>query len=83
MWLGGYRVGLPIGEDQGSSRPWWLGGYRVGLPIGKDQCSSRPADVSKLGQFRSPHVALCLLEETLRAVDPVYLVSNHSLCQGK
>ena len=31
--------------------------------------------VSKLGQFRSPHICLCLLEETLNAGGPFYLVS--------
>ena len=31
--------------------------------------------VSKLTQFCSPHICLCLSEETLKASDPFYLVS--------
>ena len=31
--------------------------------------------VSKLRQFRSPHICLCLSEETLKAGGPFYLVS--------
>ena len=31
--------------------------------------------VSKLGQFRLPHICLCLSEETLKAGWPLYLVS--------
>ena len=34
-----------------------------------------PIAVSKLRQFRSPHICLCLSEETLRAAGPFYLVS--------
>ena len=30
---------------------------------------------SKLGQFRSPRICLCLSEETLKAGGPFYLVS--------
>ena len=30
--------------------------------------------VSKLKQFHSPHICLCLSEETLKAGDPFYLV---------
>ena len=30
---------------------------------------------SKLRQFRSPHICLCLSEETLKASGPFYLVS--------
>ena len=34
-----------------------------------------PTAVSKLMQFRSPHICLCLSEETLKAGGPFYLVS--------
>ena len=34
-----------------------------------------PTAVLKLRQFRSPHICLCLLEETLKAGGPFYLVS--------
>ena len=34
-----------------------------------------PAAVSKIRQFRSPHICLCLSEETLKAGGPFYLVS--------
>ena len=34
-----------------------------------------PTAVSKLRQFRSPHICLCLSEETLKAGGPFYLVS--------
>ena len=33
------------------------------------------AAVSKLKQFHSPHICLCLSEETLKASGPFYLVS--------
>ena len=41
----------------------------------EDGGSIPPAAVSKLRQFRSPHICLCLLEETLKAGGPFYLVS--------
>ena len=34
-----------------------------------------PTAVSKLRQFRSPHICLCLSEETLKAGGPFYLLS--------
>ena len=34
-----------------------------------------PVAVSKLRQFHSPHICLCLLEETLKAGGPFYRVS--------
>ena len=34
-----------------------------------------PTAVSKLRQFRLPHICLCFLEETLTAGGPFYLVS--------
>ena len=34
-----------------------------------------PTAVSKLRQFRSPHICLCLSEETLKVGGPFYLVS--------
>ena len=34
-----------------------------------------PAAILKLRQFRSPHICLCLSEETLKASGPFYLVS--------
>ena len=40
-----------------------------------DDGSIPPTAVSKLRQFRSPHICLCLLEETLKAGGPFYLVS--------
>ena len=40
-----------------------------------DGGSIPPAAVSKLRQFRSPHICLCLSEETLKAGGPFYLVS--------
>ena len=40
-----------------------------------DGGSIPPTPVSKLRQFRSPHICLCLSEETLKAGGPVYLVS--------
>ena len=33
-----------------------------------------PTAISKLRQFRSPHICLCLSEETLKAGGPFYLV---------
>ena len=35
-----------------------------------------PAAVSKLRQFRSPHICLCLSEDTLKAGGPFYHVST-------
>ena len=46
-----------------------------------DGGSIPPTAVSKLRQFRSPHICLCLSEETLIAGGPFYLVSR--VCQGK
>ena len=40
-----------------------------------DGDSIPPAAVSKLGQFRSPHICLCLWECTLKPGGPFYLVS--------
>ena len=40
-----------------------------------DGGSIPPAAVSKLRQFRLPHICLCLSEETLKAGGPFYLVS--------
>ena len=41
-----------------------------------DGGSIPPTAVSKLRQFRSPHICLCLSEEKLKAGDPFYLVSK-------
>ena len=41
----------------------------------EDGGSIPPATVSKLRQFHSPHICLCLSEETLKAGGPFYLVS--------
>ena len=40
-----------------------------------DGGSIPPAAILKLRQFHSPHICLCLLEETLKAGGPFYLVS--------
>ena len=40
-----------------------------------DGGSIPPTAISKLRQFRSPHICLCLSEETLKAIGPFYLVS--------
>ena len=40
-----------------------------------DGGSIPPTAVSKLRQFRSPHICLCLSEETLKAGGPFRLVS--------
>ena len=40
-----------------------------------DGGSTPPVAVSKLRKFRSPHICLCLSEETLNAGGPFYLVS--------
>jgi len=40
-----------------------------------DGGSIPPTAVSKLTQFRSPHICLCLSEETLKAGGPFYVVS--------
>ena len=40
-----------------------------------DDGSIPPTAVSKLRQFRSLHICLCLSEETLKAGGPVYLVA--------
>ena len=44
--------------------------------VNREDCGSIPSTaVSKLSQFHSPHVCLCLSEETLKAGGPFYLVS--------
>ena len=40
-----------------------------------DGGSIPPTTVSKLRQFRSPHICLCLSEEILKAGGPFYMVS--------
>ena len=40
-----------------------------------DGVSIPPAAAAKLKQFRSPHLCLCLSEESLKAARPFYLVS--------
>ena len=40
-----------------------------------DSGSIPPTVISKLRQFRSPHIYLCLSEDTLKAGGPFYLVS--------
>ena len=40
-----------------------------------DGGSIPPTAVSKLGHFRTPHICLCLSEETLKAGGPFYLLS--------
>ena len=40
-----------------------------------DGGSIPPIAILKLRQLRSPHICLCLLEETLKAGGPFYLVS--------
>ena len=42
---------------------------------GERWCSIPPTAVSKLRQFRSSHISLCLSEKTLKAGGPFYLVS--------
>ena len=39
-----------------------------------DGGSIPPATISNLRQFRSPHICLCLSEETLKAGGPFFLV---------
>ena len=39
-----------------------------------DSGSIPPAAVSKIRQFRSPYICLCLSEETLKAGGPFYLM---------
>ena len=41
----------------------------------RDGGSIPPAAISKLRQFHSPHICMCLTEETLKAGGPFYLVS--------
>ena len=44
--------------------------------VNRGDCGSIPPNaVSKLRQFCSPHICLCLSEETLKAGGPFYLVS--------
>ena len=55
----------------------WSGGREVERRTVSrgDGGSIPPTAVSKLTQFRSPHICLCLSEETLKAGGPFYLVS--------
>ena len=60
---------------------WWTYVGSVGHVLERrtvnrgDGGSIPPTAVSKLRQFRSPHICLCLSEETLKADGPFYLVS--------
>ena len=73
---GGQLVSLVSVHGRGSlfDGEWWFCGRA-------QDCQSRvsgsipPAAVSKLRQFHSPHICLCLSEETLKAGGPFYLVS--------
>ena len=47
-----------------------------------DGGSIPPAAVSKLRQFHSPHICLCLSEETLKVGGPFYLVSMPGEVKG-
>ena len=47
-----------------------------------DGGSIPPTAVSKLRQFRLPHICLCLSEETLKAGGPFYLVSMPGEVKG-
>ena len=60
-----------------SYREWWSRG-RAPHVIRGDGGSIPPTAVSKLRQFRSPHICLCLSEETLKAGGPIWFI-----CQGK
>ena len=55
----------------------WSGGREVERRTVSrgDGGSIPPTAVSKLRQFRSPHIYLCLSEETLKAGGPFYLLS--------
>ena len=55
------------------SEQWSRGRAPVCQSGGGD--SIPPAAVSKIRQFRSPHICLCLSEETLNAGGPFCLVS--------
>ena len=61
---------LPRLPDVGS------GGHAVERwTVSREDVGSIPPNViSKLRQFRSPHISLCLSEETLKAGGPFYLV---------
>ena len=51
---------------------WWGNGGRV---VERPTVNVPPTVISKLRQFRSPHICLCLLEETLKAGGSFNLVS--------
>ena len=51
-----------------------VSGGRAGLSIEGTVVQSQPIAVSKLRQFRSHHICLCLSEETLKADGHFYLV---------
>ena len=47
-----------------------------------DGGSIPPIAISKLRYFRSPHICLCLTEETLKAGGCLYLVSMPAIARG-
>ena len=51
------------------------GGRAVEARLSIEGGSIPPTAVSKLRQFRLPHICLCLSEETLKGGGPFYLVS--------
>ena len=60
------------GSDHGER---WLRGRAPDCQSRGRWFSPTPTTVSKLRQFRSPHICLCHSEDTLKAGGPFYLVS--------
>ena len=63
-----------------SEERWWRvrsgGGAVERQTVNRgDGRSIQPTAVSKLRQFRSHHICLCLSEDTLKAGSPFYMVS--------
>ena len=62
--------------DSEEGKGEYLGGqltFRTGQSRGR--WFNSPTAVSKLRQFCLPYICLCLSEETLKAIGPIYLVS--------
>ena len=71
------HLGNKKGEVEGGWRLVGSGGRAVERrTVSRGNSGSiPPTTISKLRQFRSPHICLCLSEETLKAGGPFYLVS--------
>ena len=72
--VNGIVIGRPFHLLYDTCGERWSHGKALDCQSG-DSGSIPPTAVSKLRQFHSPHICLCLSEETLKASVPFYMVT--------